>query len=154
VGTNDLAPSFPSGFAGDNSQPPAVGSYTARAHVASGAAIDPNEPIVRTWRIYKVCSVPGPCDYQMEREVPAVGREHGTLVPGADGWRVTFPTEAFRDACPGRSGLITVKERSSFVIHFDNAGRTAQAHEHSLYSLQHCGAINQSVDWQAELATF
>jgi uncharacterized RDD family membrane protein YckC len=155
VGENSLAPSPVPGFAGDNSQPPGEGTYTAEAQLNGQQLLDPatHKPMVRSWSISKTCTSGRACTYEIVRDVPGEGSERGQLTPAADGWHVVFPTQAFRATCPGSSTVVTVRRRAAFVVHFDPGGRTAQAHETSAFQAV-CGAFARRTDWTASLPTF
>jgi uncharacterized RDD family membrane protein YckC len=155
VGENSLAPAPVPGFAGDNSQPPGEGTYTAEAQLNGQQLLDPgtHKPMVRSWSISKSCASGGGCTYEIVRDVPGEGIERGQLTPAADGWHVVFPTRAFRATCPGSSSVVTVRRRAAFVMHFDPGGRTAQAHETNAFQAV-CGAFARRMDWTASLPTF
>jgi uncharacterized RDD family membrane protein YckC len=154
VGENSLAPAPVPGFTGDNSQPPAVGTYTAEANLNGTPLLDASrKPLAGTWSITKHCDA-GVCTYEMTRKFLDETDEHGQLTPAADGWHVVFPTSGFRAKCPGSDKVITVRRRASFVIHFDAGGRTAEAHETNAFRADDCGAFARRIDWNASLPSF
>jgi uncharacterized RDD family membrane protein YckC len=155
VGANSLAPAPVAGFAGDNSQPPAEGTYNAQASVGGQPVVElpTNKPLVRSWQITKRCTGAA-CSYEITRTVDGASDESGTLVPAPDGWHVTFPTKGFKATCPGSSHLTTVRRRAAFVMHFDAGGRTAEAHESNAFQSNDCGAFARHMDWNATLPTF
>ncbi|HEX4732824.1 MAG TPA: RDD family protein [Thermoleophilaceae bacterium] len=155
VGENSLAAAPVAGFAGDNSQPPAEGTYSARAMIGGRPVVElpANKPLVRSWQIAKRCAG-STCSYEITRTVDGASNETGTLAPAADGWHVTFPTKGFRATCPGSSHVTTVRRRAAFVMHFDAGGRTAEAHESNAFQSDDCGAFARQMDWNASLPTF
>jgi uncharacterized RDD family membrane protein YckC len=156
VDANALTPIAVPGYAGDNSQAPAAGQFTAQASLNGAPAIDrvSGKPLLRSWLIDKSCAAPDSCTYKITRTVPEIGRESGQLVQATDGWHVNFPTHAFRATCPGSSGLMTAMRRASFVLHFGPGGRSAEAHERTLFQSARCGTITTSLDWNASLVGF
>jgi hypothetical protein len=156
VDSNALTPVPVPGFAGDNTQAPAVGPFAAQASLNGVPALDPvsRRPMVRSWLIEKTCAAPGSCTYRITRTVPDLGNESGPLVQAADGWHVTFPTHAFRARCPGTSNLTTVMRRASFVLHFEPGGHSAEAHERNLFKSNDCGGFTTQLDWNASSAGF
>ncbi|MEA2496455.1 MAG: hypothetical protein QOJ29_4366 [Thermoleophilaceae bacterium] len=156
VDANAMLPTPVPGFAGDNSQVPAPGSFTATALLGGAPAIEraTGRPMVRSWEIAKTCQGATSCRYALTRVVPGLGQEHADLVPQQDGWHVDFPTHAFRTTCPGSSGLTTAMRRASFVLHFDTGGQSVQAHERTHYRATKCGEFTDSLDWSASLAHF
>jgi uncharacterized RDD family membrane protein YckC len=154
VGENAIAPPAVAGFQGDNSQPPAVGTYTAQASVNGVQLFDAaHKPVVSSWTIAKSCKA-GACGYEMARDFLGERDDHGQMTPAADGWHVVFATRGFRARCPGSASVITVRRRAAFVIHFDPGGRSAQAHEANAFQAENCAAFTRSIDWNASLPTF
>jgi uncharacterized RDD family membrane protein YckC len=156
VAANALAPVAVPGYVGDNSQAPAVGTFSAQATLNGAPVSDPatGKPMLRTWRIDRSCTGAASCTYKMERVVPAVGTESGPLVQATDGWHIDFPTHSFRATCPGSTALMTVMRRASFVLHFDAGGRSAQAHESTRFQSHGCGALITRLEWNASLVGF
>jgi uncharacterized RDD family membrane protein YckC len=155
IGANALAPPPVPGFVGDNSQPPAVGTYSAQANINGTPLLEGQDrkPMVRSWSITKQCSGAA-CTYSLRRNVAGEGDESGQLVPAPDGWHIVFPTRGFRASCPGSSGLTTVRRRAAFVVHFDPGGRTAVAHETNFFQADKCGSFARRIDWNASLPNF
>jgi uncharacterized RDD family membrane protein YckC len=154
VGENSLAAVPAPGFVGDNTQPPAVGTYTAQASVNGTPLLDASQkPLASTWSITKHCDS-GTCTYEMTRKFLDETDVQGHLIAAADGWHVTFPTRGFRAKCPGSDTVITVRQRASFVIHFDAGGRSAEAHETNAFQADSCGGFARRIDWNASLPTF
>jgi hypothetical protein len=144
------------GYAGDNSQAPAAGEFTAQAILNGAPAIEraSGKPALRSWFIEKSCTAPDACAFKITRTVPELGRESGKLVEATDGWHVDFPTHAFRATCPGSSTLTTVMRRATFVLHFAPGGKNAEAHERTLFQSDRCGAFTTALDWAASLVSF
>lgn len=155
VGENSLAPAPVAGFPGDNTQPPGVGTYTARAFFNGVPVVDATRtPIVGSWEITKHCNGAA-CTYGIVRRLPGEKDLHGDLVPAVDGWHVVFATHAFRAKCPVTQKITTVRQRESIVIHFDPGGRSAVAHQSNAFRADGClGDIAREVDWTATLPTF
>jgi uncharacterized RDD family membrane protein YckC len=156
VAANALTPVPVPGYVGDNSQAPAVGTYAAQAFVNGAPVSDQasGKPVLLSWRVKSSCAGAGSCTYKIERTVPDIGTESGPLLQAADGWHVDFPTRAFRVKCPGTSGLMTVMRRASFVIHFEPGGRSAEAHERTLFQSERCGSFTTGLDWSASQVGF
>jgi uncharacterized RDD family membrane protein YckC len=156
VGANALTPLVVPGYAGDNSQQPGPGRFAAQATVNGAPVVDlvSHKQMLRSWLIEKHCAAGTSCTYAITRSVPGFGEESGQLQQAADGWHVDFPTHAFRARCPGRSGLVTVMRRASFVVHFEPGGQAAEAHERTLFRSDSCGAFTTRLDWNASLAGF
>jgi uncharacterized RDD family membrane protein YckC len=154
VGENALAPPPVPGFAGDNSQAPGIGVYSAQAYVNGTALVEGQDrkPMVRSWAISKDCGG-ATCHYRIKRGVPGEGDESGELTLAPDGWHVVFPTRGFRARCPGSSEITTVRRRAAFVIHFEPGGRVAEAHETNAFEAK-CGAFANRIDWNASLPSF
>lgn len=154
VSEQALAPPVVPGFSGDNSQAPVEGQFTAQALINGQPALDPTsrEPVLRVWRIEKRCAG-SDCSLWLRRTVPGFEDESGQLVPGADGWRVSFPTRAFRVRCQDDGSMITVLGRAAFAVQFGDAGRSAFAHEVHVYRSRDCGGgeRTQTFDWSASL---
>jgi uncharacterized RDD family membrane protein YckC len=155
IGENSLAPVPVPGFAGDNTQPPAVGTYTAQANINGTPLVEGpgRQPMMRSWSITKHCNGAA-CVYSIKRTVAGEGDEAGQLTPAADGWHVVFPTRGFRARCPGSSAVTTVRRRAAFVIHFEPGGRTAEAHETNAFAADKCGGFATRTDWRATLPSF
>lgn len=155
VGENSLAPAPVAGFPGDNSAPPAAGTYTARAFFNGVPIVDATRtPIVGSWAIAKRCNG-AVCTYDITRRIPGEKDLHGDLTPAVDGWHVVFPTRAFRAKCPVTQKITTVRQREAIVIHFDPGGRSAVAHQSNAFRADGClGAIAREVDWTATLPSF
>ena len=146
-----LAPAAP-GFAGDNGQAPAVGTYTASASLNGQPVLDAatRQPMVGTWRFGKTCVGAG-CRYKMTRTVSGAGDESAELTQAPDGWHVAFPTHALKARCPNGK-IVTVLRRAAFVLHIDAGGKSIEAHERNLFSSTRCGSFTDALDWNASLA--
>ena len=146
-----LAPAAP-GFAGDNSEAPAAGTYTASASLNGQPVMDAatRQPMVGTWRVGKSCPGAG-CRYTMTRTVSGAGDESAELTQAADGWHVAFPTHALKARCPDGK-IVTVLRRAAFVLHVDPGGKSIEAHERNLFSSTRCGSFTDALDWSASLA--
>lgn len=153
VSAEALAPPLVPGFVGDNSQAPAEGRFTAFAYINGQPALEGanRARMLRTWWIEKRCEGAA-CAVWLTRTVPGVGDETGRLAPGADGWRVTFPTEAFRIRCNDDGRTITVLGRAALAMQFTNGGHGVFAHEVHQYKSKDCGERTQTLDWSASLA--
>jgi uncharacterized RDD family membrane protein YckC len=156
LGENALLPTTVPGFAGDNSQGPVEGTFTATALLHGQPVIESGgKPMTRTWRFSKACSSASACTWTIVRQVPAIGEEKGELHPAADGWHVNFPTHAFKTRChEGDSDLANALRRATFVIHFEPGGRALEANERTLWHSKTCGEFIDGFEWRASVATF
>ena len=143
------------GFAGDNSQPPSAGTYTAQPSVNGTPLLDPSrKPVVGSWAITKRCDGTA-CTYEITRSLPGEGDLHGQLTQAVDGWHVIFPTHGFRAKCPITQKVTTVRQRESLVIHFETGGRSAVAHQSNAFQANDClASFSLRVDWTAALPAF
>lgn len=152
VRADRLPPPAVAGFAGDNSQPPLPGAFSAQAIANTPAAVDAytGRGIVRSWTIEKHCGGAQQCTFALTRSVPGFPDETGTLVSAGDGWHVTFAPLALVCTCH-RGGTAAYMTRASFVLHFDDGGRSVVAHELNRYRSETCGGYDKRLDWRAVL---
>jgi uncharacterized RDD family membrane protein YckC len=139
------------GFPGENRVPPLPGPYQATGttllSVGYGAVED---PLQRGWMLTRDCSS-GPCTYVFERQIAGDSPVSAKLVSEQDGWHATFAPRRF--LCGNHAGRpVYWDQHSTFVLRFDDGGRTAQAHERSWSYSPVCGYGTNMLDWTATSA--
>lgn len=140
------------GFAGDNSQAPAAGTWQALGTVTSAQGDDGNLPglqMLRLWKITRVCSA-GSCAISLTRQIGGAPPLTAFLSHESDGWHASFPNRAY-SCTPADGQTATGVLESTWVLRFEGAGTIAEAHERNLYT-PGCGWGTDTVDWTAKLA--
>ena len=148
------APQIPAatGFAGNNSEPPALGGWQAIGTTTStidyGADDAVGMQIDRAWMIAQTCAPSGGCWFVLTRQLAGEPALSARLIPQPDGWHATFPLRAY--SCGSSAGqTIYWLQHSSFVLRFTNAGRTAEANERNFSYTPSCGYGTDTREWTA-----
>lgn len=140
------------GFAGDNSQAPAPGTWQAGGTVTSSvgdAGAVPGPEMFRLWKIARVCRA-GSCAIWLTRQVAGEPPLSAELSHESDGWHATFPDRVY--TCTDLDGqTLSGVLKSGWVLQFAGNGSIAQAHERNVYT-PGCGWGADTVDWTARLA--
>ncbi|MGN6867768.1 MAG: RDD family protein [Solirubrobacteraceae bacterium] len=140
------------GFAGDSSQAPAVGTWQALGTVTSAqgdAGALPGQEMSRLWKIARVCRARS-CSIWLTRQVAGAPSLTAVLSREADGWHARFPNRTYTCAQLGGQPVTGVL-KSTWVLRFTANGTTAEAHERNLYT-PGCGWGTDAVDWTAKLS--
>jgi hypothetical protein len=136
------------GFPGDNSQPPAAGTWQAigTTTFSRGYGDDAaGQLLAREWQISRTCG-PNSCSISLTRQLVDGPPLTAQLIPEPDGWHATFPDRTYVCAQIGGQD-VTWRQHSTWVLHFIDNGRSAEAHERNVSSAPACGWGTNTVDW-------
>ena len=136
------------GWAGDNSQPPAPGSWQAIGTTTFSKGYGSEvagQQLARAWQISRTCG-PNDCSISLTRQVAGGAPQTAQLIPKPDGWHATFPDQTY--VCGQVGGqVITWQQHSTWVLRFANQGMLAEAHERNVSFAPACGWGTDTLDW-------
>ena len=139
------------GFAGNNSEAPVPGNWQAIGTTTStigygGDAV--GVQLDRAWTIAQTCAPSAGCWFVISWLVAGEPPLSARLIPRPDGWHATFPLITL--TCGSSAGqTINWQQHSSWVLHFSNAGRTAESHERNFSYAPGCGYGTDTKEWSA-----